>query len=147
MTQYLPVTTASAEKETGQAALPAKTGRTGNIMIVDDEPSIREMACEALQVFGYKTVSFGKAGKAIDHYRKQHGAIDLVILDLSMPEMNGDDCFRAMKAINPAIRAIVSSGHAMDHEIGTLLAEGVSAFLPKPFDLDKLSDTVRMALG
>jgi two-component system, cell cycle sensor histidine kinase and response regulator CckA len=146
MVLCLPVTNAPADTEPVSAASPGTGGQTGTILIVDDEPVIREMACEALEIFGYKTLSFGKAGKAIDHYRDHHGEIDLVILDLSMPEISGAECYAAMKAINPAIKTVVASGHAMDDAIGRLLADGVLGFLPKPFDLDKLTTIVKKTL-
>jgi DNA-binding NarL/FixJ family response regulator len=63
-----------------------------------------------------------------------------------MPKLSGKECLRAMKKIAPSMKAIITSGHTMDNEIGELLAEGALAFLQKPYEIERLAEAVQKAL-
>jgi two-component system cell cycle sensor histidine kinase/response regulator CckA len=143
----LPITTAlPITREIGDA-----TGKerkiSGRILIVDDEKIIRDMAADALSMLGYTVASCANGHEAVSKFREQSGAFDLVFLDLTMPGMGGRECLRELRSINPRIKVIISSGHALDDEISTLLKEDSVAFLQKPFNVRLLSDAVRTALG
>ncbi len=114
----------------------------GHILVVDDEESIRDFVRAALRSLGY-TVSVAADGAAAsDHYREHYQEIDLVILDLIMPKMNGQDAFRAMKKINPNIKVLVSSGFSRSEAISQMLDDGALALLNKPFKITELSEAV-----
>lgn len=144
---YLPVADqpAASEPEATAPAEPTEK-RSGRILVVEDEGLVREMICDALASLGYSATSCTNGKEAVTHYRSHFRDIDCVLLDLTMPELNGADCFRAMKAINPEIKAVITSGYTMDEEINKLLQEGAFSFIQKPFTIHNLSDILNKAL-
>ena len=114
----------------------------GHILIIDDEDLVREVAQEMLAYLGY-TVETCKGGyDAIDYYKKNQNKIDLVITDITMPELSGYDCFRELKKINPNVKVLITSGYSIDRDARKLIKEGALGFIPKPFKLDQLSVTI-----
>ncbi|MDP7287465.1 MAG: response regulator [Phycisphaerae bacterium] len=122
-----------------QEQLPHGTGR---ILVVDDEKSVRNFASAALQSLGYVVTTCSDGLEAVDHYRRHYREIDLVILDLVMPKMNGQDAFDEIRAIDPRAKVLISSGFSHSDAIGRLLDQGAVALLNKPFQLTTLSQTV-----
>jgi CheY-like chemotaxis protein len=136
-----------SEKEPSATAQPAPEKRPGRILLVDDMPVLREIAGDMLRDLGHTVQVCQDGSEALEWFRANHERCDLVILDLSMPKLGGRDCLRAMNDVKPGIKAIITSGHALDDEITDLLKEGASAFLQKPFENQKLSETVQRALS
>jgi PAS domain S-box-containing protein len=139
--------------EDGQAApsaevLPAgRRPRCGCILVVDDEPPALAVVGDLLQAMGYEVLACGDPTEAMALYRGRWQDIGLVILDMVMPRMGGRDLFLAMRAINPGIRAVLSSGFSLDGEAQAILDAGVRAFVQKPFDRAALARTLEVALG
>ncbi len=79
-------------------------------------------------------------------YRLHSKEIDLVLLDLTMPVMGGEECFQEMRRIDPAVRVVVSSGDSSESRASDLLREGVIGYLQKPYDINVLARIVREAL-
>ncbi len=133
---YLPL------NETDELNLPVQekvVRGKGNILLADDEEVIRIMAREHLCELGY-TVTVAENGKvAVDHFKEHWREIDLVILDMVMPEMNGRDAFFEMKKIDPNVRVLVASGFNLNIKSDDLFSEGVNAFLQKPYRVAELS--------
>jgi PAS domain S-box-containing protein len=117
-----------------------------NILFVDDEEMICEMAGEMLASFGYKVVVFGSGKKAVEYYKKSWQSIDLVIMDMIMPEMDGKETFMAMRAVNPAIRTVLSSGYSINGEAQGIINEGVRGFIQKPFMFDQMVKAIEDAM-
>jgi CheY-like chemotaxis protein len=136
-TLYLPIdknvkVTPSLEKE------HIKKG-SGCILIVDDESIIRNTLEPFLIEIGY-TVLLAKDGlEGTDIYREKHTAVDLIILDMIMPRMNGETAFTEMRKIDPAIKIILSSGFSRGTSIKELLDQGNVRFLQKPYTFADLS--------
>ncbi len=109
------------------------------------------MVCDAaagmLRELGYKVAICKEGTEALEYYRTAWRHVDLVILDMVMPEMRGRDTFIAMRRINPRIKAILSSGYAINDEAQSSLDEGVVGFLQKPFRIATLSQMVAEALS
>jgi PAS domain S-box-containing protein len=120
---------------------------SGTVMVVDDEEIVLEVAGMMLEHLGYQPVLIGGAREAIAHYREHHQNIDLVILDLAMPVMNGRTCFKELKKINPDVRAILATGHGPDQSAGGLVKNGICDLIKKPFDAARLSQAVAEALA
>jgi PAS domain S-box-containing protein len=118
---------------------------TGSILLVDDEEHIREIANEMLTDLGYTTQCAVNGEEALAIYTKNHAAIDLVILDIIMPKMNGYVCFQELRKINPAIKVIIASGYALDSETRTMMAQGALEFVQKPFDMKTIARAVKNA--
>jgi DNA-binding NtrC family response regulator len=118
-----------------------------NVMLVDDEELVREITARLLRHIDCGVAAFGNGFDAIEHYRSHWSSIDLVILDMVMPLMDGKSTYYALRRINPNVRVILASGYSVDGEAQSLLNEGVAAFLQKPFRLTTLADTLaRVAL-
>ena len=119
---------------------------TGRILIVDDEHSFLGISKYILEDLGYSVVTCLNGKEAVKYYRKHHAGIDLVIIDVMMPELSGRGCFHEMKKINPRVKAIVSTGFGHNQEVEAVLKDGARDFIHKPFDNAKLSQAVFMAL-
>jgi len=119
---------------------------TGRVLLVDDEPIIRDVGSRMLRHLGYQVVTASDGQGAIDYFREFHDEIDLVIMDLVMPAMNGRDCFRALKRIDPEVKAVLSSGFGLNGEVQETIDEGMLGFVQKPYHLAELSLAVARAL-
>jgi CheY-like chemotaxis protein len=135
---YLPLAEQPAEKEfTEQKVIQAKG--TPMVLLVDDEELVRNTAQEMLKGLGYRVTCCKDGKQAVDYYKKSWEKIDIVILDMIMPGLNGYDTFMAMRDINQDIKAIISSGFSDDEEMQKSLKEGVIVAIQKPFRISKLS--------
>ncbi|HEX2957987.1 MAG TPA: PAS domain S-box protein [Chitinispirillaceae bacterium] len=142
----LPLINAQPPVISTEAAPEISMDQTGTILIVDDIDILREMMAESLKEMGFTTHGCNDGAEALEWFGSHHNECDLIILDLTMPVMGGRECFNALKKIDPALKVIVTSGHAMDTEIGDILKEGARAFLQKPFEIDEMILTVKKAL-
>jgi CheY-like chemotaxis protein len=141
---YLPARTESAQVD--MDAKDSLLGGSEHILVVDDEESVRAVVERILSQAGY-TVLLAKDGhQAIDVYREQSTEIDLVILDIILPGIGGQEVFRYLLEINPQVRVLLSSGFSENGEATTILHAGAQGFLPKPFDLRDLLIKVRSLL-
>ena len=142
---YLPLEEeAVAVTETPQAVPIHGTGR---ILLVDDEEVVREMAGEMLRALGYEVVTAVNGKEAVDAYRDLGSQIDLVIIDMIMPEMGGRECFRQIKELDPNVRAVLSTGHGLDKRAQQIMDEGVQGFVQKPYLMGQLAQVVGEAIA
>lgn len=115
------------------------------ILVADDEDLIRELLADALgDEFDILSASDGK--EALSLYKQHQDKIALVITDLIMPNMRGDELAKQMRQIRPSLPIVFISGYEREIETDTLLANGRAAFLPKPFDIGTLTETLREVL-
>jgi PAS domain S-box-containing protein len=142
-TLFLP--TVGAAKKVAASPIKSEEGMIrgkGHVMLVDDEEGIRALASRALRKLGYRVSMCADGAEAIDFYRQHSGEVDLVILDLIMPNVDGRTVFREMKKINPLVRVIVVSGFSAESAAAECLHEGALDFLSKPFWVGDLSKAV-----
>ncbi len=139
---YLPASGAAGEPEDSKDHSPPvrASAKKLNILFVDDEKIIREMVKEMLEFLGHTVAECENGRKAVEYYRTSWESVDVVILDMIMPEMGGKEAFIAMRGINPRIKAVLSSGYSIDGEAQQILSEGVLGFIQKPFRTDALVD-------
>ncbi|MDH4069508.1 MAG: response regulator [Ignavibacteria bacterium] len=116
-----------------------------NILIIDDEMSVCEIARDMLSELGYTVMqaSDGKAG--VDLYKNRRGSIDLVLLDLNMPLMGGKETFEQLRIINPNLKIIILTGYG-EHAIRDRFKGEADSFLQKPFQLEDLAVKIRQVL-
>jgi len=143
---YLPVsekTVAVAKEKPAQG--PVK--QSINVLIVEDDETVSTVLSMLLGRAGYspKVCCNGKEGS--EYFRRHHSEIDLVILDMVMPVMNGPDCFREMRKINPNARVLISSGYAQDSDAEALLSSGALGFIQKPYSREQLMAAVAHAIS
>jgi two-component system cell cycle sensor histidine kinase/response regulator CckA len=118
--------------------------RVRTVLVVDDEAMIRDLARAVLETGGYRVLEAHDGEEAVEVFRGQAAAIDLVVLDLTMPRMSGRDTFRALVDIQPSARVMFSSGYSADDLSDTT---GVIGMLPKPYRPIELLSAVGRALA
>jgi PAS domain S-box-containing protein len=146
MMLYFPLL--ETREETGRLSLPPSpsTHIEANVLLVEDEDSVRAMAEEMLIRLGCKVRTAKNGKEAVAVYGESFLDIDLVVLDLVMPEMSGGDTLFELQKINPSVTAVIASGYSLDNEVSCLLRKGAKGFIPKPFRLDALAATISEAL-
>ncbi len=117
------------------------------ILLVDDEINIIQITTATLELFGYRTVSAADGTKGLAAYARQQDEIDLVITDMSMPDMDGPSMIKELRRIDPGINIIGMSGLMNTEQAAELERFGVSAFLTKPFTAEKLLTAISNALA
>ena len=143
---YLPAASQQEALTDKKQEYEAPEGGTETILVVDDEFPVREAAREILQYFRYNVLCAEDAEKAIELFRTHGESIDLVILDLSMPGMGGNQCLRELLAVNPRLKVIISSGYAANGLAKDALASGACGFIGKPYQATDLARQVRSVL-
>ncbi len=113
------------------------------ILVVDDEPMNIMVMKEILESLGYQVLCAGNGQEAMSIYMLKKQAIDLIILDMVMPGMGGGPTFDALRAINPEVKIILSSGYSIDGEARKILDRGCNGFIQKPFLMNELSQKIR----
>jgi CheY-like chemotaxis protein len=160
-----PKTRPPAEKPTARSKAgdnkkaPAKTSeippeisvlnREGNrelILLVDDETEIAELASAMLTDEGYRVILARDGFEALKVYQQIGNQIALVILDFFLPVMDGDAVFDELRALNPGVAVVLSSGFAEQSKLGAMLAQGLKGFIPKPYTAAKLLEQVRSTI-
>ncbi len=141
------VSRADAQKHGHQPVLPASLPPSlhgESVFVVDDEDVVRSVAVKVLTGLGYQVTESADPVAALETYRSNWQSIDLVLLDMMMPHMNGRQLFEKMREINPAVAAVLMSGDA------TGTAEGATwfvGFISKPYTLQELATIVRQSLS
>ena len=125
-----------------QIAILNPAGGRELILIIDDEPEIAEFASTILAEEGYKVIVARDGFEALKIFQQIHDQIGLIILDFFLPVMDGDAVFEELKAINPSVNVVLSSGFAEQNKIGAMLAQGLRGFIPKPYTREKLLEQV-----
>jgi len=143
---YFPSVTGSMDAQTGPAANAAVQALSGTVMVVDDEGHVHDICGEVLAELGCSVVYAANGAEAVETYRSMKGGIDLVLLDMMMPVMDGHECFRRLKEIDPAIRALIVSGYSRSEEINQTLKDGALGFVQKPFTISGLADAIGSVL-
>ncbi len=138
---YLPANENKASTKAASLAPELPRGSGERILIVDDEPAIREITCQTLQAFGYQVSMANGGAEALAIYALEKDNIALVLTDMMMPEMDGPTMIRELRKINPEVLIITASGLRSDSGIGV-----EKYFLAKPFDIKALLEMIRFAL-
>jgi CheY-like chemotaxis protein len=144
-TIYLPATDAAitvAEKKTVELVPGTET-----ILLVDDERSILEACAAMLKRLGYKVLVARGGNEAIEMYRKHKAQVDLVILDIIMPDLSGGEVFDRLLDMNPDVKVLLSSGYSIEDQAAEIIGRGCDGFIQKPFQIDQLHRNIREIMG
>ncbi len=137
-----------ASGEHGASA--AEAGRSGprlTLLLVDDEEIVREMVKEVLQAEGHLVLCAADGATAIDVFGDHARDIDVVLLDLSMPGLSGEETYACLREIEPAVRVILSSGYDKDEAIRRFGGDGPLGFIQKPYRPHELLAEIERCLG
>lgn len=117
------------------------------ILFVDDDQMILTVGEEMLTALGYEVIPAESGERAIEIYAAGNRQIHLVILDLTMPRLGGGETYDRLKAIDPDVRALLSTGYILDGEAAGIIERGCNGFIQKPFGIRELSDKIREVLA
>jgi CheY-like chemotaxis protein len=152
------LTTSAGTGTTFRAFLPAAAGAVAgaegeedlrgcaSILVVDDEAMVLDFTRSALERCGYQVLLAGNGRDAIRIFADHAAEVSLVLLDLMMPVMGGDEAIVALKARRPDVPVVVMSGYSEHEALRMFAGRGVAGFLQKPFTATRLAQEVRLAL-
>jgi CheY-like chemotaxis protein len=124
--------------------VPVRTGRT--VLVVEDDVQLQVLAARVLHTYGYRTL-IAPDGREAQRLARRVPPPDLILMDLALPDQDGVEVTRAIKAANPAQTVIAVSAHAMASDRLRAQQAGCHGFLTKPYQIDELIEVVRRALG
>ena len=116
------------------------------ILLADDEPAVRTMLTTALEAAGYRVLAVGDGVEAVEAFRAQADDIDLVVLDLTMPRMGGEEAFREIAAMRPDAKVLLSSGFTEQEPARDAAGVRPRGYIQKPFRIAVFMQIVAQAL-
>ncbi len=142
---YLPVTESEQKKSSSKSLDQVYYGE-GGILVIDDEVLVRRMAHSVLTTLGYSVYLATDGLEGVKLYKEVKDKVEVVILDMIMPNMAGEVCFHELRKINPEAKIIVSSGFAQNEAIDRLLNDGAVGYIKKPYTLRSISKLLHEVL-
>jgi len=142
---YLPASRGSLPEEKPDNGEKIERG-TEIVLLVDDEAMILDVGRGMLEKLGYTVLTARSGMEAVRMYREYPEQIDIVVLDMIMPDMGGGDTYDRLKSIQPKIKVLLSSGYSLDSAASDIIARGCSGFIQKPFNLEQISRKLRAVL-
>jgi two-component system cell cycle sensor histidine kinase/response regulator CckA len=141
---YLP---ASDKKVLPSAKGPlVLTKGSGTVLLVDDEADVLNVGKDLIEAMGFQVLTAADGQEAVEVYERHSDEIDLVLLDMVMPKMGGGEAYDRIKAINPGVRVLLSSGFSVDGEAGKIMQRGCDGFIQKPFTVERLQEKMKEIL-
>jgi PAS domain S-box-containing protein len=119
----------------------------GTVLVVDDEEHVLDVASAMLQTFGLQVLTAADGAEALEVYREKHHKIDVVLLDMTMPRLDGAETFRKLRNLNPDLKVILTSGYNEQDATSRFVGKGLAGFIQKPFMLRDLEAMLFRTLG
>jgi two-component system, cell cycle sensor histidine kinase and response regulator CckA len=138
-----PALTGEARTIPSPEADPRSLAGQGKVLIVDDEQIVRRAAGAALRRHGYEVLEAESGRQAIDLFQPIHDSIVLVLLDLTMPGMTGEEAMRELQSIDPNVRVLLSSGFNEAEAVRRFIGKGLAGFIQKPYKSTALAGKVK----
>ncbi len=120
---------------------------SGTILIVDDEEMVLDVGVRVLKKLGYTVQESNNGRNAVALYKKLQDKINLVVLDIVMPDMGGGEVYDRLKEINPEVKVLLSSGYSIDDQAREIMGRGCDGFIQKPFSMKAMSDKLSEILS
>ena len=127
-------------------AKPSWRGQ-GKVLVVDDEETIRTTALRMLKVLGFESELASNGREAVEALRAKPGSYALVLLDLTMPVMDGEQAFTELRQVQPDLRVVLMSGYNRQEAVARFTGKGLASFLQKPFSMEALTEVMQGVLG
>jgi len=141
-----PAAEASASKPEAPAPATGAVGGPEPILVVDDEPIVLRTTKAALEQRGFQVLRAESGKAAIETLKRERDRVSIVVLDLSMPGMSGQETLLELRRIKPAIEVIVSSGYSESEALRIFSGQHISAFLQKPFSAARLAEKIQAVI-
>jgi CheY-like chemotaxis protein len=122
-------------------------GNNSTILLIDDEDMVLDVGSQMLSRLGYSVLTATSGSEAIDLYEVHKDQVQLIILDLCMPDMEGKQTYLYLKGLNPTIKVLLTTGLSMDGPAKETLAWGCNGFIQKPYRMSELSTKVEEVLN
>jgi two-component system, cell cycle sensor histidine kinase and response regulator CckA len=142
---YLPASDQSVQKPSEPYEQVIKGDKT--VLLVDDEEIVIDVAVQLLKKLGYNVIEAGGGKEAIQLFGEWCDKIDMVILDMIMPDIGGGEVYDRIKEIDPQVKVLLSSGYSIDGQATDILERGCNSFIQKPFNMAVLSNKIREVLN
>jgi PAS domain S-box-containing protein len=139
---YLPVLEHAAQPAAQSKNTEGIFKGQGTILVVEDEKIVQRIARDILEECGYSVITADNGQQGVEIFNQKHHDIILVILDMAMPEMSGEEAFGEIVKTDANVKVLLASGFGQDKRIASLLKQGVKTFIEKPYTLEKLSKVV-----
>ena len=143
----LPAVDWRPEDRKASPAPGASLHRGGTVLLVDDDPAVRRVGERMLAKLGFKVIAAAHGREGLEAFRERQGEIDCVILDLTMPEMAGDEVFHELQGLQQDVCVILSSGYTEEDVALRFAGKGPAGFVQKPYTLANLLSTLNDVLG
>ena len=140
------VTGPAAPAPAAEHPAPAWRG-SGKVLIVDDEETVRSVAARLLEYAGFAAEPAADGAEAVAIFRRAPAAYAFVLLDLTMPHLDGEETFRQLRHIHPGVRVVLMSGFNHQEVITRFAGKGLAGFVPKPLDGRTLLEAAQAAVG
>ena len=115
---------------------------TETVLLADDEEIVLGVGQKMLERLGFSVLTAGSGQEAVDVYKNNRQDVDLVLLDMIMPGMEAVDTYDKLKAVNPAVKVLLSSGYSLDQKASAIIDRGCDGFIQKPFNLKILEEKI-----
>ncbi len=142
-TVYLPVSRKPLVMSTDRDALGARAGTvSGCLLLIDDDEMILEVASEMLTFAGFDVVTAHGGLAGLEYYRAFGDRVDLVILDMVMPDMSGAEVFEKLREMDPTVKVLLSSGYTLNNEAKDIMEKGCNGFIQKPYKIEEITSKI-----
>lgn len=134
------------DQKTRKADIPLDTAQwrgSGTVLVIDDEETVRDVARKTLERFGYDVLTAKDGQEGIEQFLSHANQISWILLDMTMPRMDGEETYREICKINHDVRVILTSGYTEQEAIGRFSGKGLAGFIQKPFRPLALIETLR----
>ncbi len=141
---FFPVAVGKAQ-DSASPFVPASPGYrgSGTVLVVDDEETVRTVAARMLERLGFSVVLANDGREGMEKFRAEPNRFTFVLLDLTMPHLDGEETFRQMRQVSPNVRVILTSGFNRQEAVTRFTGKGLAGFIQKPFELTNLTQTIR----
>ena len=120
---------------------------TETVLLVDDEEIVIGVGRKMLEKLEFSVLTARNGKEALETYKNNQDDVDLIILDMIMPDMGAAETYEVLQSINPSIKVLLSSGYSADQQAGELLSRGCKGFIQKPFNMQALADKIQEVLS
>ncbi len=143
---FFPAAAGSAETLTAPAPLAPSWRSSGRLLVVDDEESVRQVATRIGQMLGFTVDTAVDGLEGLECFTRQPASYALVLLDLTMPRLDGEETFRRLRALQPDVRVVLMSGFNKVDAMNRFVGKGLAGFVQKPFEVATLTAELRRVL-
>ncbi len=130
----------------GQATETSAWKGSGTVLVVDDEEIVLSIACRMIERYGFSVLTASHGREALEIYKQHKNDIACVLLDLTMPQMDGEETFMELRRLSPDVRVIMSSGYNEQEVTQRFTGQGLAGFIQKPYQLHEMAEVLRKAI-